>query len=161
MSNFDKAINHILKHEGGYVNDKADPGGETNFGICKRVYPSLDIRSLTKEQAIEIYRRDYWRSYMDMMPYTIAAKLFDASVNMGHGQANKLLQRAAEVEADGVIGHNSLLAINAIPEATLLPNFVEQISNFYRNLAGRKPQMAKFLKGWLKRAEWVPEVKTV
>ncbi|WP_425526518.1 glycosyl hydrolase 108 family protein [Xanthomonas oryzae] len=50
----------MLSHEGGYVNDPRDPGGETQWGISKRAYPELNIRALTRDQAIEIYRRDYW-----------------------------------------------------------------------------------------------------
>ena len=33
MADFNYAIKVILKHEGGWVSDPADPGGETNFGI--------------------------------------------------------------------------------------------------------------------------------
>ena len=50
-------IEKVLKHEGGYVNDPTDLGGETNFGITKRFYPDVDIKNLTKEQAVEIYKR--------------------------------------------------------------------------------------------------------
>jgi lysozyme family protein len=43
---FDKSIPYILAHEGGYSNNLNDAGGETNFGITKRVYPHLDIKNL-------------------------------------------------------------------------------------------------------------------
>ena len=62
MSNFDRAFRFLIGEEGGYVNDPADPGGETKFGISKRAYPQLDIKSLTLDQAKAIYRRDYWAS---------------------------------------------------------------------------------------------------
>ncbi|KKK60142.1 hypothetical protein LCGC14_3027340, partial [marine sediment metagenome] len=52
MASFEKAIPIVLKHEGGYVHDKLDPGGETNFGISKRAYPMVDIKNLTQEQAV-------------------------------------------------------------------------------------------------------------
>ena len=55
-----KAISATLAHEGGYVNDPADPGGETKFGISKRAYPDVDIKSLTRQEAEMIYRRVYW-----------------------------------------------------------------------------------------------------
>ena len=57
---FPAFINRILGHEGGYVNDPQDPGGETNWGISKRSYPGEDIKNLTLDQAAAIYRRDYW-----------------------------------------------------------------------------------------------------
>ena len=154
MSYFDSVIPFVLEHEGGYCNDEHDPGGETRYGICKREYPTLDIKNLTQDEAIFIYRRDYWKPYMDMMPYPLAAKLFDCSVNMGHSQANKLMQRAAGVEDDGIIGHESLEAINSQDEKELLADFISHIKNFYANLVTRKPQMAKFINGWNKRAGW-------
>ena len=58
--NYLACIEVVLKSEGGYVNDPHDPGGETNFGISKRAYPSVDIKHLTKEGAIAIYKKDYW-----------------------------------------------------------------------------------------------------
>ncbi|KWT77357.1 glycosyl hydrolase 108 family protein [Candidatus Magnetominusculus xianensis] len=54
------AVRFVLDAEGGYVNDPDDPGGETKYGISKRAYPSLDIKSLTIEDAKRLYRRDYW-----------------------------------------------------------------------------------------------------
>jgi lysozyme family protein len=156
MSNFEKSIRYILAHEGGLCNDAADPGGLTNFGICQREYPNLDIRNLSEDDAIAIYRRDYWRPYMDMMPYTIAAKLFDCSVNMGHKQANVLLQRAVGVIDDGIIGHDSLMAINKDDPALLMRRFVSAIKRFYEVLIERKPALVKFKNGWNRRAEWIP-----
>ena len=48
---FDEIIEVVLHHEGGYVNDPKDPGGETNFGIAKRSHPDVDIKNLTKDGA--------------------------------------------------------------------------------------------------------------
>ena len=48
---FDEIIDHVLEHEGGYVNDPKDLGGETKYGITKRFYPDVDIKNLTKEDA--------------------------------------------------------------------------------------------------------------
>ena len=57
---FDILVKKVLKHEGGYVNDPSDPGGETKYGISKRAFPDLDIKNLTEEQAILIYYDEYW-----------------------------------------------------------------------------------------------------
>ena len=57
---FDAAFDRLIWHEGGYANDPDDPGGETNWGISKRAYPNLVIKALTREQAREIYQRDFW-----------------------------------------------------------------------------------------------------
>ena len=60
MSDFNKAVEKVLKFEGVLSNDKYDAGGLTKYGISKRMYPSLDIANLTQEQAVAIYKRDYW-----------------------------------------------------------------------------------------------------
>ena len=60
LTTFDEIIQITLEHEGGYVHDPTDLGGETNFGIAKRFYPDVDIKNLTEDGAKEIYKRDYW-----------------------------------------------------------------------------------------------------
>ena len=57
---FDRIIEFTLQEEGGYVNNPADPGGMTKYGISKRSYPNLDIANLTIDQAKAIYERDFW-----------------------------------------------------------------------------------------------------
>jgi lysozyme family protein len=114
VSNFDIAVVHILKNEGGYVNDPHDPGGETNFGISKRVYPNLNIASLTADDAKAIYRRDYWdRIRGDDLPKHLALPVFDMAVNAGVGSAIKALQRSLKVEDDGVLGPVTLAKAQA------------------------------------------------
>jgi len=117
---FDFALAVILKHEGGYVNHPSDPGGETNFGISKRAYPSLNIKTLTKEQAGEIYRRDYWAPINgDSLPLMLSIFAFDTAVNMGVSRAAHMLQEAAGVTQDGVIGPKTLKACQKAPQAVL------------------------------------------
>ena len=60
LISFDEIIGITLHHEGGYVHDPKDLGGETNFGIAKRFYPDVDIKNLTEDEAKEIYKKDYW-----------------------------------------------------------------------------------------------------
>ena len=60
MTWFDQCFEKVIGFEGGYTLDPKDPGGETNWGISKRAYPSIDIKNLTREGAKEIYKRDYW-----------------------------------------------------------------------------------------------------
>ena len=102
---FDQAFKIVIGHEGGYVNDLRDPGGETKYGISKRAYPDEDIKSLTLDRAKELYKRDYWdRVRADNLPKQVRLAVFDAAVNSGVSQAIKWLQRAVGVNDDGVFG---------------------------------------------------------
>ena len=114
---WEKSIDFVLRREGGYSNDKNDRGGETNWGISQRAYPDLDIKSLTVEQAKEIYLRDYWLPCSgDVLPWPFSLAVFDAAVNMGVGRSIRLLQTALDIEADGIIGPKTIEAVkNATP----------------------------------------------
>ena len=111
-SNFDRCLEEVLRHEGGYVNDPHDPGGETNMGISKRSYPKEDIKGMTRARAAEIYRRDYWdRLHADHLPPPLALLTFDAGVNCGVSRSARWLQVAVGAKPDGEIGSRTLLAV--------------------------------------------------
>ena len=96
MKSFKEIIEKVLHHEGGYVNDPKDLGGETKYGITKRFYPDVDIKNLTIEQAVEIYKKDYWdKNKVESLPQNLWHIYFDMCVNMGKRTAVKVLQRAA------------------------------------------------------------------
>ncbi len=105
MGDFHRCIEIILAEEGGKVNHPRDPGKLTNFGISQRSYPNLDIAHLTREQALEIYRRDYWEPlHGDDLPAGLDLLALDTAVNMGTTTAALLLQEALNVRTDGLIG---------------------------------------------------------
>lgn len=154
MSEFAQAIPVILNHEGGYVNDASDPGGETKYGISKRTYPQLDIRNLTEDHAAAIYEKDWWDKYgyAAILSQAVATKIFDMAVNMGAKRAHKILQACVGTVADGVLGPTSFACVNQMAEAVLLPRLREACANYYQSLAQSKPSLLKFLNGWLRRA---------
>lgn len=116
--NFDTAFDRLIGHEGGYVNDPNDPGGETKWGISKRSYPHLVIVNLTREQAREIYKRDFWhRIEGDRLHDGVAFQMFDLAVNSGIETAVRLLQRALGVAEDGHWGPASQAAADAMSES--------------------------------------------
>lgn len=160
MSTFEKAVAIVLKNEGGYVNDPKDPGGETNFGISKRSYPGLDIKSLTKEKAAEIYKYDFWAPYPfdDLVFAELAIKVFDTSVNVGSKRAFRFLQQAANtlgatLVVDGAWGPKTTAAVNKLNQGTLLSVYREVQANYYKSLVVSNPSLSKYLRGWLRRAE--------
>jgi len=118
---FDEACDRLLGHEGGYVNNPRDPGGETKWGISKRSYPHLDIANLTKEQAKAIYRRDFWDAiYADLLFSSVRYQLFDFAVNSGMQTAIRCFQRALGVADDGHWGRISQAAADGTSEADML-----------------------------------------
>jgi len=129
---WEHALTWILAREGGYVNDPADPGGETNYGISKRAYPNLDIRSLTTELAGTIYRNDYWmKAGCDNLPGDMALVVFDTAVNCGVSRATAWLHDFPVVE-----------------------DYLWNRLAYYRGLAQQKSfRMLKFLPGWVRRLE--------
>lgn len=179
MSNFDAAVQVILKHEGGYVNNVNDSGGATNFGVSLRflaehpdygdfnhdgVVDAKDIRGMTVENAKDIYRHFWWEKYGygNIEDQTIATKVFDFSVNMGASRAHKLLQQAIneafgdKLVVDGMLGKASFGAINSrsgIDDQQLLINaYCEQAWKFYQGLIRNNAKLAVFQKGWKNRA---------
>jgi lysozyme family protein len=145
---FDAFIDRVLSHEGGYVNDPRDPGGETKFGIAKRSYPAVDIRNLTRADAIAIYERDFWRRVQgDKLPRAFAFQALDAAVNHGIGNAVRWMQRAAGAADDGVIGPLTLAAVNRANPADLVLRFNAERLRFYAKLS----TFDAFGRGWVNR----------
>jgi len=157
--NFQESIKVILKHEGGYVNDPVDPGGETNMGISKRAYPDLDIKGLTKEKAEEIYYKDYWlKSKAPQVPDELRLIYFDMVVNMGKSRAVKILQTAVnakgvKTDIDGGIGPQT---INNSLKSGLEPARLRSYRvKYYADLVNRRTSLERYWYGWYRRATQV------
>lgn len=177
MSSFEPAIKVILWHEGGWVDNPADPGGETNFGISmliiKREGITLEqlgiknwdpgcLKKMNVNAAIDLYRDLFWNKYgySRFNNQNVATKIFDAAVNMGPGRGHKLAQKAANacgatLTVDGILGPASVLGINACEPKAWLTAMAKEMEDYYRNLATARPALAVFLRTWLKRASWV------
>lgn len=171
MSNFNLSISTIIRQEGGYVDDPRDPGGATNYGVSLRFLKSIgeidgdidldgdididDIKSMTKDHAIDIYKKHWWDKYgyQRISNQEIATKIFSLSVNMGHIQAHKCLQRAVRASSgellkeDGLLGKMSMLSVNYSNPISLLSATKSEAAGFYRSL--NKPH---YINGWLNRA---------
>ena len=154
MKNFDEIIEQVLEHEGGYVNDPKDLGGETKYGITKRFYPDVDIKNLTIEQATEIYKKDYWdKNKVESLPQNLWHIYFDMCVNMGKRTAVKVLQRAAvnkgrDIEVDGGLGPMTIGALKGVELDRVRAFRVK----YYVDLITARPEQEKFYLGWFRRA---------
>ena len=145
---FDTAFARLIGHEGNYVNDPRDPGGETKFGISKRSYPNEDIANLTLERAKEIYRRDFWDVLGDDVHPAIKFQAFDFAVNSGIGTAIRKLQAAIGVADDGHWGPMSAAKLASMDLNDVLMRFVAERLDFWRKLS----TWPAFGNGWAGRA---------
>jgi hypothetical protein len=132
-----KEIQKTIQLEGGYVNDPDDPGGETKFGISKRAFPHVDIASLTKEQAAELYKDKYWDVlHLDdfkFLPFRF--KVLDIAVNMGVATATTFIGLLDE--------RDNLRAVWQL---------IEMQAKRYASIVIAKPHQIKYLRGWMNRA---------
>jgi lysozyme family protein len=171
----------IVDREGGFVNDPADPGGATNFGVTIGTMRELDldldgdgdidvadVRRMTRARAVDIFIEHYYtRPRIDALPEVLQASVFDMQVNAG-ANAVKILQRLVtemgfKAVADGIIGPATLRAVRAAHEAA--PDYIADAyaiarRNYYLRLADARPASRKFARarsgakgGWIRRAE--------
>lgn len=159
------AIDWIFRAEGGLVDDPADPGGITHFGVSLRYLrrqgaigdidgdgdiDADDIRSMTREQASEFYLRDFWHACRcDDLPPGLALAVFDAAVNSGTPTASRLLQEVLRVKNDGIIGPVTVLA--ALHANDPLPRYLARRAQYYSDVIRANSTLARFFRGWLNR----------
>ena len=148
----DHFLDQLFSNEGGYSNNPRDPGGETMWGITQRVARANGyygpMVSLSKDFAIKIYEKDYWKPVKgDILPSLLKFEVFDMAVNAGPVTAIKLLQRALNVEDDGIYGPQTLNALKDVDEPTLLRHYQAYRIKYYTSLDGWK----YFSAGWANR----------
>jgi lysozyme family protein len=162
--NFDGAFHHVMQSEGGYVNDPKDPGGETNLGVTKAAWSAYlgrpiqdgEMKALTQDVVKPFYKKMYWdKVHGDDLPKGLDYLAFDFAVNAGTGQAAKFIQRAVGATDDGSIGPATLALVMKTDPHELIDGFTKQKEAFYKDLAARKPDLSKFLNGWLVRTSTV------
>ncbi len=133
--NFDHCLAAVLKHEGGYVDDKRDPGGATNLGCTKKVWEEWvghevtkdDIRALTVADVSPLYKKRYWDVVKgDELPSGVDSSVFDCAINSGTGRAAKIAQKICGVAQDGAIGPASLAAIKRICDEEGVRYFIDR-----------------------------------
>lgn len=137
----------------GYVNHPNDRGGETKFGIAAN-FDSVNIKTLTLDQAKAIYEKKYWfANQCDKMEYPLNVLHFDACVNHGGKAAVKFLQRALgpTVKTDGVLGPITLAKIKEYDATEISQLALKAREQFYYRLVELKPSQQVFMKGWMNR----------
>ena len=154
MTFFDEVFYRVIGHEAGYVNNPKDPGGETKWGISKRSYPKLNIKTLTIEQAKEIYLNDFWNVIDgDSLQRPIAFQLMDFAINSGPETSIRYLQRALGVADDGYFGPISKKAMKDMSQTDMIMRlnaerleYMTKLSNWPNASRGWARRIAKNLR---------------
>jgi lysozyme family protein len=156
QNNFEKCLEMLLHHEGGYVNDSRDSGGMTNLGVTKRVYDKWidresteeEMRNLTPEDVAPIYKKNYWdRVKGDLLPSGLDWACFDWAVNSGSGRPAKAVQRAVGATVDGAIGKNTIALVMEKDPEFIIDYIYTVRKSFYEGLDDYK----HFGRGWSRR----------
>lgn len=156
---FDRALAFVLDAEGGYSNDPDDHGGATNFGVTQDAYdryrrrvgsPPRPVDEITGVEVRAVYEWYWTQAQCNLLPYPVNVVVFDTAVNSGPVQARRLLQQAAGVLADGILGPKSLAAVAARQPGALAEDMLWERQQFYVRIA-QSPGQLKFLRGWLNR----------
>lgn len=157
---FEALLPHVLREEGGFVNDPADSGGATNKGVTQSTYDSFrqrkgfDVRSvvnLSNAEAKEIYTEFWENCKAHELPAGVNLMHFDFAVNAGIRRAAITLQKCVAVTEDGIIGPATLKAAREKDAEKLIADYANERRAFYNRLAERRPKDKRFLRGWLNR----------
>lgn len=163
QSNYQKCLETILHHEGGYVNHPKDPGGETNLGVTKRVYEewggTKDMKDLTVEDVAPIYKKNYWdRVKGDDLPGGLDLCVFDFGVNAGTGRAAKYLQNLVGATADGAIGPGTLRAVALYVESEGVEATIDRYQAARQKYYEQLSTFETFGRGWTRRVNETREL---
>lgn len=173
MAQFEPAVENTLIFEGGYSNNANDSGGETYRGISRVNWPNwngwgyvdiergepnfpknLDSNLGLQGNVIDFYRQNYWQ-YDGINSQAIANKIFDLAVNVGKVHADKIVQGAVGVTQDGVLGPDTIAAINAQSSPTSSGSLISKIREaamaYHQVIVQTHPEDAVFLQGWIRR----------
>ncbi len=177
MSEFQPAVEIVLKHEGGFFDRSETTGEVVSMGITLATLravgvfpaergspPTLQeiqfIKSINATWASDFYKKQFWdpQHLGDLNCQKLAAKVFDLSVNMGKVQAGYLFQRAinkdiwpAALHEDGIIGPQTIQEANSVDCSTVYDHLIAGAAAFYNEVAEKHPELAENLNGWLAR----------
>lgn len=157
---FETCLAEVLRHEGGYADHPADPGGATNMGITHKTLarwravspwwdlPKAEVRNLTRAEASRIYRALYWDLCRGgELPPGIDLAVFDYAVNSGPDRAVRALQAVLGVAVDGIVGPLTLGAAAKADARRAIEALCDRRLGFLRGLAN----FAIFGRGWTAR----------
>lgn len=167
------ALLDTFGNEGGKQCSKTDPGnrypdgtwGCTYFGMSPRSYPNMPSNP-SIEYVAKVYNRDFWQPlHLDQVNSQIIANaVFDAAINQGEGTWRKKLQEGLQeainlststttpnIKIDGIIGPNTIKAINSVDPVDLYVNLIGLQWERYHLIVRNNPKMKTWYRGWMYR----------
>lgn len=151
----------ILRWEGGFVDDPLDRGGATNKGITIGTFRNFygkdatveQLKNITDEQWLHIFKSGYWDKWKadDIENQSIANIVVDWAWGSGAATSIKQVQKILGVAVDGIVGDDTLTAINIAGQHSLFVKIHNRRIEFVENIVKRDPSQARFLKGWKNR----------
>lgn len=164
MAEFSKYLPKLKRIEGGFVEHTLDKGGATMCGITLKTFQDyygsdktkLDLISITDRQIEQIYRDGYWdRCKADQIKnQSVAELLVDFAVNSGVKTAVKKIQALLRIPEDGILGRQTLEAINNKDSRILFNELHDVRVAYYKLLVKKNPSQKVFLNGWMHRLEY-------
>lgn len=151
--------------KGGFSNDDADSGGATMVGITLATYtdyckkknlgtPTVaKLKAITYETWLDIVKTYYWDKCMasEIVSQSVADIFVDWVYNSGIGNGVKGVQKCVGAIVDGVMGTQTLKAINSKNALDLFNAIKIARYDFYDEICRKKPSQAKFRNGWYNR----------
>ena len=161
MADFTDAFNHVMAIEKWELtNDPADLGGQTYAGISRKNWPKWggwqDIdggRTPDPRKVVDFYRDGFWSVIRGdaITSQKVAISLFSFAINAGDGVAIKLAQSVSGVKADGIIGKDTLIALNSMDTDLFLARYGLAKIARYRDICAKRPEQRRFIMGWINR----------
>ena len=158
----DKEFNNILNeyiipNEGGYANDRLDPGGETNMGISKNYFPNENIKNLTRERANALYYRNFYNwNGLNKLPYQVKGFVVDYGILTGQQNAintvHKILNNPTNANIIGPITIEKFKNFSDYDYAKFLENYKTEMIKHFKQTIEQNPDKQKYLNGWISRA---------
>ena len=165
MADVNKLVPHILKWEGGFVNDPDDLGGATNKGVTFKTYklyrnrkglpiPSVgDLKRLSNDEFTDILKTMFWDACKAdiIVSQSVANAIVDWAWHSGTTTAAKEIQRVLGVKADGIIGNITLSAINSQSPLPLFGKIKAARVKYIERICKSRPENQKYYRGWMNR----------
>lgn len=166
MAKCELLLPYLMRWEGGYVNDPHDRGGATNKGVTIATWRKVgydingdgnidvvDLQSLSDYDVLtRVLKPHYWDRWQadDIISQSVANILVDWVWGSG-AYGIKIPQRLLGVEIDGIVGPQTLAAVNAQEPRELFMRLKQERADFLHRIVDNNPTQKRFIRGWMNR----------